>query len=112
MADSEPIAMHRRAGRLRSPYRMHVVVLVVTFVVIALVLVAVSAVKQHTCLVEMQADSLGGLPASGIPALCASRFHTHVEHSLVVAGAIALVVAPAVAIWTMSGPRRRRPNRA
>lgn len=88
------------------------VVLVVTFVVMALVLVAVSAVKQHTCLVEMQADPLGGLPASGIPAFCASRFHGHVEHSLVVAGAIALFVAPVVAIWRMPGPRRGKPNRA
>jgi hypothetical protein len=92
----------------RSPYRTYVVAMVVAFVVTAAVLVVVMAARQHTCLIETQADPLGGLPASRIPAQCAAQFHTHVQGSLIVSGIVALLVAPAVAVWRMVPPRRRR----
>jgi hypothetical protein len=75
------------------------VVLEVTFVLTALALLAVMAVKQHTCLIETQADPLGGLPASGIAAQCTSQFQQHVQGSLVAVGAVASLVGPAVAGW-------------
>ncbi len=87
-------------------------VLAATFVLLALALLGVMAVKQQTCLIETRADPLGGLPSSGIPAQCASRFHQHIEGSLVVAGAVASLVAPAVAVWRMPGRRRGSPREA
>lgn len=77
----------------------YVVVRGVTFVLTALALLAVMAVKQHACLIDTQADPLGGLPASGIPAQCASQFHQHIQGSLVAAGAVASLVVPAVSVW-------------
>lgn len=86
----------------RSWFRAYVVVFVGASLVIASVLVVVMAVKRHTCLRETQADPLGGLPPSGIPALCASQFHHHVEGSLILAGVVGLFVVSAFAIWRLS----------
>jgi hypothetical protein len=89
----------------RSWFRAYVVVFVALLLVTASVLVAIMAIKQHTCLLETQADPLGGLPSSRIPALCASQFHRHVEGSLILAGTFSMFVASAFAIWRLP-PRR------
>jgi hypothetical protein len=90
----------------RSAYRACVVVLVLSFVVTACTLLQVMAVKHNTCLSQTQADRLGGLSTSGIPAQCAAQFHQHVEMSLVVAGLFSVFISSAFAMWTPS--RRRR----
>jgi large-conductance mechanosensitive channel len=89
----------------QSAYKACVVVLAVSFVVVAAFLVAVMAVKQKTCLSQTQADPLGGLPASRIPAQCAAQFHQHVEIGLVMAGIISLLIAAVFTIWRL--PSRR-----
>jgi len=90
----------------RSWFRAYVAVFVAVLLVTTSVLVVVMAVKQHTCLIETQADPLGGLPPSQIPDQCATRFHQHVEVSLIVAGAISVFVASAIAIWRLSARRQ------
>jgi hypothetical protein len=92
----------------RSPYKTYAVTLVVVFLLTAAVLVVVMAVKQHTCLVETQADPLADLPVSRIPAHCASQFHRHIQASLILSGFVALLMAPAVAVWRI--PARRQEN--
>jgi len=89
----------------RSWFRECVAVFVGVLIVTASIAVVVMAVKQHTCLLETQADPLGGLPTSRIPAQCAMQFHQHVEGGLVLAGTVSLFVSSAFAIWRLP-PRR------
>jgi hypothetical protein len=93
---------------MRSPYRTYAVTVVVAFVVTATVLVIAMTVKQHTCIIDTQADPLGDLPASQIPVQCARQFHQHIQGSFVVSGIVALLVAPLVAVWRVPG--RGRPS--
>jgi hypothetical protein len=59
-----------------------------------------TTVSQHTCLVATQADPLGGLSTSGIPAQCAAQFHVHLLHGLIVAAGIATLAMALTMIWT------------
>jgi hypothetical protein len=95
----------------RSWFRAYVAVFVAVLLVTASILVAIMVVRQHTCLMEMQADPLGGLPASRIPAQCASQFHQHVEGGLILAETFSMFVASAFAILRLS-PRRGKDLRS
>jgi len=92
---------------LRSPLRAAAVVFLLSFLLIAMVAVIVTAISHHNCLVGTQADPMGNLPASRIPSFCEARFHGHLSGGLIFAGVVSTFVSALVTIWRFA-PRRAK----
>jgi hypothetical protein len=92
---------------LRSPLRAAALVFLSSFLLIALIVVIVTAVTHHNCLVETRADPMADLPASQIPAFCEARFHGHFGGGLIFAGAVSTFIAALFTIWRFA-PRHAK----
>jgi hypothetical protein len=90
---------------LRSPSKGFFFTFVVTVFITVAVLLAITAIRHHTCLTETQADPLGGLSPAAVPTKCGSQFRIHILESLGISILVGLLLASPVALW-LSGRRR------